>query len=144
MTKKQRRALQWAVAHSGLNGVHRSALLELLAAGASEGQEPVAFAVPQEMAGASFIACAIRGGAYTVPLYLNPSAELTALRERIAGMEKDAARYRWMRDAKCDDAVRALFDFEGAIPSMPWRKARHELDAAVDAAIAKQDAKEPK
>lgn len=60
------------------------------AAGASEGQAPVAFAVPQEMAGASFIACAIRGGAYTVPLYLNPSAEIAALRERIAGMEKDA------------------------------------------------------
>ena len=82
----------------------RTELLEkasaLLAAGASEGQaEPVAWRVVME---------GQRGERQTVileslkdaqnisdfgdpiPLYEHPSAELTALRERIAGMEKDA------------------------------------------------------
>lgn len=31
------------------------------------------------------------------PLYTHPSAELAALRERIAGIEKDASRYQWLR-----------------------------------------------
>ncbi|MBC8642970.1 hypothetical protein IAG25_40150 [Caballeronia sp. EK] len=29
--------------------------------------------------------------------HVAPSAEIAALRERIAGMEKDAERYRWLR-----------------------------------------------
>lgn len=76
---------------------------EALAAGASEGQEPVAWRVVME---------GQRGERQTVileslkdaknvsdfgdpvPLYEHPSAEIAALRERIAGMEKEAVRYR--------------------------------------------------
>ncbi|WP_250477361.1 hypothetical protein [Caballeronia sp. INML1] len=78
-------------------------LRALLAAGASEGQaEPVAWAVywgignmrPHsvhfEKETAVKVASEIKSHTELRPLYTHPSAEIAALRERIAGMEKDA------------------------------------------------------
>lgn len=65
----------------------------LLAAGASEGQEPVAHVNYRADVDGDVHAIAVWNGPppprYT-KLYVDPSAEIAALCERIAGMEKDA------------------------------------------------------
>lgn len=58
-----------------------------------------------------------------------------------SGDVRDAARYQWLRSAKYDEAIRALFDFKGDLPLIPWRNASNQLDAAIDAAIAKESGK---
>ena len=61
-------------------------------------RKPVAWAVPQEMAGASFIACCVQGGSYTVPLFTHPTPddakdiELRAL-EHAAGICDETEQY---------------------------------------------------
>lgn len=101
------------------------------AAGASEGQEPVAI-----YHGNGIIDCGDAGHhnielLKMIPagakLYKDPSAELAALRERIAGMEKDAERWRWLK-------MRASVGDQRQIMSTPWG----QWDAFADAAIAKE------
>lgn len=74
-------------------------LRKSLAAGASEGQaEPVACTTETDLAfvekGEMSTMFPVGTSSASVNLYLHPSAELTALRERIAGMEKDAERMK--------------------------------------------------
>ncbi|BAO88964.1 hypothetical protein [Caballeronia cordobensis] len=78
------------------------------------------------------------------------SAEIAALRERIAGMEKeaagpaitadvhaDAARYQWLRDKRVDFDLMGLHSFYA---TKLWRELgeRFDWDDAIDAAIAKE------
>lgn len=67
-------------------------------------------------------------GAYWLPAYIAPqpdvSAEIAALRERIAGMEKDAQRYRWLRQQRFE------FNHSRITPVRP-----DKLDTMIDAAI---------
>jgi hypothetical protein len=65
----------------------------------------------------------------------HPSAEIAALRERIAGMEKDAARYRYLR------LCGAIVDFTHC---GPW-KFTDDVDKVIDALLANRGTpKEPK
>jgi hypothetical protein len=66
-------------------------------------------------------------------------AEIAALRERIAGMEKDAERYQWLRSATYDKAMPAMFDYDrSAHRYLGIRRSTEHLDEAIDAAIAKE------
>ncbi|WP_034473792.1 hypothetical protein [Caballeronia zhejiangensis] len=65
-------------------------------------------------------------------------AEIAALRERIAGMEKDAERYRWLRGEGFDRPAHMW------VTTLPAGKpiVHSDLDEAVDAAIAKEKEKQ--
>lgn len=74
----------------------------LLAAGASEGQEPI-YQERATLLSSTWFDVSITeyrerldtdGSDWVRIVYLHPSAEIAALRERIAGMEKDAERWR--------------------------------------------------
>lgn len=94
MTNEQKDAIRWArdVAIAG-KWEHVKALQELLAAGASEGQaEPFGWISKQDVDTGCIGLVGKKIHDDDVPLYTHPSAELTALRERIAGMEKDATK----------------------------------------------------
>jgi hypothetical protein len=194
VTKEQCRALQWAVSHSGFNSIHKVPLLELLAAGASEGQAERKLDKPAQVSHTSFgvgvswstvIGAAQRHYEYrndkSVPRsypdrynireidalklfpvdqsqrqfvdytqyltlqreYQATFAELTALRERIAGMEKDAERYRWINTHTTCDPREGFFSLPtvDAWDYKPCPELNEEfssLDAAIDAAIAKE------
>ncbi|WP_175980016.1 hypothetical protein [Caballeronia zhejiangensis] len=131
----------------------RTELLEkaraLLAAGASEGQaEPVGFAIAMPGSDDGFTMSAFKASDVPVgaSLYLHPSAEIAALRERIAGMEKDAQRWRAGVRLKCfpehsghDDAARygeSWYMPNCALPDVPEPFVTPE--EAIDAAIAKE------
>ena len=99
------------------------------AAGASEGQaEPVGYASKCEFDenGKLYDAATVnfKPEDGDVPLYTHPSAEIAALRERIAGMEKDAQRYRKVR------MNAYVFGISHPTPE--------QLDALVDSDIAKE------
>lgn len=70
---------------------------------------------------------------------LDPAIDAAGASE---GDVRDAKRYRWLRLAKYEDAIRAMFDFKGLVPLIPWRNAREQLDFAIDAAIAKENGDE--
>lgn len=75
-----------------------------------------------------------------VPLYLHPSAELTALRERIAGMEKDAERLDWLI---VNIKRHRLYEHKGhwfcpPVLAQDWQPGHKSARDAIDAAIAKE------
>lgn len=125
------------------NRKHAERLRALLAAGASEGQEPVAQIVRDKtVAGLDLWDIKIfdktlQNGA---KLYKDPSAEIAALRERIAGMEKDAERWR-----KAVDLSHYMIDANGEYvlvqlpaPEGCFETTEQQFVAAIDAAIAKE------
>ena len=58
-------------------------------------------------------------------------ATLADMAKRLEAAERDAARYRWLRLANFDEAMRALFAEE----TRTVRNAKKMLDAAIDVAM---------
>lgn len=125
MTDEIRNRLQHALDHAARNGsvleshvaVLKSDVRALLAAGASEGQAVCVDCGDTIMAHDPGTC----GNCHSMK-YVPASAEIAALRERIAGMEKDAERYRYLRNC----GVIVDFSHGG-----PW-KFTDDVDKAVD------------
>ena len=114
----------WKFSEEALHAFARA----LLAAGASEGQ---AVGEIREIDG--FTQVVLKAKAKLpdrTKLYTHPSAEIAALRDRIAGMEKDAQRYRHIRAT-----TRAIRDDNGENRT---EVTPEQFDEAIDAAIAKE------
>jgi hypothetical protein len=92
--------------------------------------KPVAWAVPQEMAGASFIACCVQGGAYTVPLFTHPTPDDAKDTERLnLIIEQDGLRIK-----KSSDGYVVWDCSNGLEIAGEGNTAREALDAAIDRA----------
>ena len=131
---------------------------EEIAAGASEGQadHPLdirAYIVTDRSSGAKALKWAADvGNRFPSELYqliplthhADAVAELTALRERIAGMEKDAERYRYLRGRFDECSAELDFGRDDLPIGECWVQVHQNLnqgkalDDAIDAAIAKE------
>lgn len=69
-----------------------------------------------------------------------PTAELEALRARVAELEKGAERYRWLRERDLDTITHGGV-FAGQVPEN-FVISGKELDEAIDAAIDQQGGQE--
>ena len=70
-------------------------------------------------------------------------AQIAALSQRVAALEKDAERYRWLRGAvvlRLEDNGEHRWYFPRLLASEP----RGSLDAAIDACCSHADAESPK
>lgn len=144
MKKKQRRALQWAVAHSGLNGVHRSALLELLSACASD----VRIAALEEAYQAALSCDGALNNAGAVAMKIRALIK----RDDTTAASKDAIeakRYRFLRENMRFSSPRGemtTMTMRAPIPAPThdihndWMGERFDasVDRAIDAALAKE------
>jgi len=71
-----------------------------------------------------------KGGLYNYPRGLCPYCEISTLRARLEAAEKDAARYRWLRDELYSEELRCVMALQlNAV-----------MDATIDAELAKEGA----
>lgn len=160
MTDDEIHKLSWEADMRDYNGYIRAVPFAraLLAAGASEGQadHPLdirAYIVTDRSSGAKALKWAAElGNRFPSELYqliplthhADAVAELTALRERIAGMEKDAERYRYLRGRFDECSAELDFGRDDLPIGECWVQVHQNLnqgkalDDAIDAAIAKE------
>ncbi|GJH22482.1 hypothetical protein CBA19CS22_38090 [Caballeronia novacaledonica] len=166
MTDDEILKLSWEDDMRDYNGYIRTVPFAraLLAAGASEGQAhpiPVPTVIDRSHANQAYVTYGFRDEAmctefinatnsHRKPIYTHPSAEIAALRERIAGMEKDAdgptitadvhadaARYQWLRNRRVEFDLMGLHSHYA---TKLWNELgeRFDWDDVIDSAIAKE------